>query len=91
MKRSTALETAANEKLTMSHNTLKGDDWDEMQLFDLMLKLEEELAEFRHCAYAIESGGVRGVQREMFLTALLMEGGDVLNLLRFILSKHGAI
>jgi hypothetical protein len=84
------LTDAADQKLDMPANIQKGDNWDETSLFDLMTLLHTELVEFVQVAYVLELKDPH-VPYDMWRTALKLEGGDLINCIRFVCSKYNAI
>lgn len=80
IEKSVAIERAANEKLSRKENTAKGDDWTDMEYGDLFARLREE---------ANELGFAVCDSREP--DEILREAGDVLNFVRFICDKAGAL
>ena len=88
--RANLLEIAANYKLGDPRNVEKGDDWDELEgwkIYDRIHEEVEELFEVINVYLEDESG----MGEEEFHFALRNEAGDVINFLRFICSKYGAI
>lgn len=90
VRRSTPIEKAANQKLFA--NGHKSDNWVELSDYALVHLLLDEVVElcellgFEVSVETLSIGGLRPDPKE-----LLKEEGDILNGLRFIADKYGAL
>lgn len=90
MNRGVQINIAANHKLMSEENIGKGDDWDSYDGATLYDGIQAEVNEvFDLIDVYLEDES--GMGEDEFKLALVDEAGDVLNFLRFICSKHGAI
>ena len=83
---------AADRKLALPENKAKGNDWDKCDILRLLNLLAVEKNEVADVAYQLAFADfISPSAREQLQQDLLDEAGDVLNILRFICSKYGAI
>lgn len=84
VRNSEHLMDVANKKLLSEKNVKKGDVWTTEGLAYLFMRLDQEMSEFKQEVLSFLSGAASE-------RSVVDEAGDVINYLRFIADKAGAL